>query len=174
MASVNVTSRSATVYNIRVAEDHTYFVGREAWGFSVWVHNTYKVVPGKDGLFDVVDAKGNLVRTGYPDPDAAQLAIDSRFLTLGRGSTANLQKGTTLARNLREKLAIEHVISNPTAGNQLPITLADARWSATDGWVKMEQVIQTSGREGPIRVHYVYDTITGAIDDFKIVLQGAR
>jgi hypothetical protein len=29
----------ATVYNMRVADWHTYFVGCEQWGFSVWVHN---------------------------------------------------------------------------------------------------------------------------------------
>jgi hypothetical protein len=28
------------VYNFRVAEYHTYFVGRPEWGFSVWAHNT--------------------------------------------------------------------------------------------------------------------------------------
>lgn len=28
------------VYNFRVAEHHTYFVGEAAWGFSVWAHNT--------------------------------------------------------------------------------------------------------------------------------------
>jgi len=28
-----------TVYNLRVAEFHTYFVGDEDWGFSVWAHN---------------------------------------------------------------------------------------------------------------------------------------
>jgi RHS repeat-associated protein len=27
------------VYNLRIAEDHTYFVGGDDWGFSVWVHN---------------------------------------------------------------------------------------------------------------------------------------
>ena len=30
-----------TVYNLRVADYHTYFVGGESWGFSVWAHNTY-------------------------------------------------------------------------------------------------------------------------------------
>jgi hypothetical protein len=30
-----------TVYNLRVAEHHTYFVGARDWGFSVWAHNTY-------------------------------------------------------------------------------------------------------------------------------------
>ena len=29
----------ATVYNLRGAEYHTYFVGCDEWGFSVWVHN---------------------------------------------------------------------------------------------------------------------------------------
>jgi Pretoxin HINT domain len=31
----------APVYNIRVADYHTYFVGTEEWGFSVWAHNEY-------------------------------------------------------------------------------------------------------------------------------------
>ena len=29
------------VYNLRVAEYHTYFVGDEAWGWSAWAHNAY-------------------------------------------------------------------------------------------------------------------------------------
>ncbi|MEM4725183.1 MAG: polymorphic toxin-type HINT domain-containing protein, partial [Candidatus Hadarchaeum sp.] len=33
------TGREEVVYNCRVAEYHTYFVGDESWGFSVWAHN---------------------------------------------------------------------------------------------------------------------------------------
>ena len=58
---VSLTERLATVYNLRVLEDHTYFVGAEDWGFSVWVHNTYdiveeggKVIVRKQGQDDVV------------------------------------------------------------------------------------------------------------------------
>src|SRR5262249_20359541 len=29
----------SVVYNLRVSEYHTYFVGGEDWGFSVWAHN---------------------------------------------------------------------------------------------------------------------------------------
>jgi hypothetical protein len=36
---VERTDRTETVYNMRVEEDHTFFVGDPAWGFSVWVHN---------------------------------------------------------------------------------------------------------------------------------------
>jgi len=28
------------VYNLRVAEYHTYFVGDEGWGFDVWAHKS--------------------------------------------------------------------------------------------------------------------------------------
>jgi hypothetical protein len=47
--SVTATTRTATVYNLRVAADHTFFVGSHAWGFSLWVHNTYKIQPSKIG-----------------------------------------------------------------------------------------------------------------------------
>src|SRR5262249_33243874 len=33
------TGEYATVYNMRVADYHTYFVGILRWGFSVWAHN---------------------------------------------------------------------------------------------------------------------------------------
>lgn len=41
--SIRDLDTHGTVYNLRVAEYHTYFVGREAWGFAVWVHNGYDV-----------------------------------------------------------------------------------------------------------------------------------
>jgi len=34
------TGRFEKVYNLRVAENHTYYVGSAVWGFDVWVHNT--------------------------------------------------------------------------------------------------------------------------------------
>ncbi len=35
------TGEYETVYNLRVAEHHTYFVGEECWGWCAWAHNTY-------------------------------------------------------------------------------------------------------------------------------------
>ena len=40
-----ITDNLETVYNMRVAEDHTYFVGSPLWGFTVWAHNTYSNRP---------------------------------------------------------------------------------------------------------------------------------
>ncbi len=38
--SACLSDEVAPVYNLRVEECHTYFVGSEQWGFSVWVHNS--------------------------------------------------------------------------------------------------------------------------------------
>src|SRR5216683_4473047 len=33
------TGQYETVYNLAIADYHTYFVGSYTWGFSVWAHN---------------------------------------------------------------------------------------------------------------------------------------
>jgi len=69
--------------------------------------------------------------------------------------------GRTQPQSLAEKLAIEAAMSNPKAGRQLPIPMSDARWPSSDGWVKMSQNING------IEVHYVRNTKSGVVDDFK-------
>ena len=46
ISRVEDTGEWATVYNMRVADWHTYFVGAAEWGFSVWAHNAECVVLG--------------------------------------------------------------------------------------------------------------------------------
>jgi hypothetical protein len=54
---------SITVYNISVEDYRTYFVGHEAWGFSVWVHNAnYVAVRGPDNQIHLYYEGGGLVR----------------------------------------------------------------------------------------------------------------
>ena len=52
----------AAVYNLRVADYHTYFVGGESWGFSVWAHNACDL----DSLSRAAGAadRGGLTRAG--------------------------------------------------------------------------------------------------------------
>jgi hypothetical protein len=38
-----------SVYNVQVADYHTYFVGTEDWGFSVWSHNTCTRISQQNG-----------------------------------------------------------------------------------------------------------------------------
>jgi serpin B len=35
------TDSPVAVYNLRVADHHTYFVGSKSWGFAIWTHNFY-------------------------------------------------------------------------------------------------------------------------------------
>ncbi len=44
--SVEDGGEDATVYNLRIDEYHTYFVGSPAWGFSAWSHNA-NYTPGQ-------------------------------------------------------------------------------------------------------------------------------
>lgn len=80
--------------------------------------------------------------------------------TQSRGSTATKQPS-----NLREQLALEQVKSNPQ-GMQIPIKMTDPRWPASEGWVKMQQIVPTS--QGNINIHYVYNQTIKIFDDFKI------
>ena len=85
-----------------------------------------------------------------------------RYGYKSRGST-----GRTAARNLYEQLAMKQVKSNPLKyGKRLKkITMSDARWMASAGWVKMQAVIKTS--KGNITIHYLYNTVLKVFDDFK-------
>ncbi len=71
------TGQLESVYNLRVAQDHTYFVGTPEWGFAIWVHNQYGIpvnkqtgafIPDADGLYRVRDVHGNVThKNGVPE-----------------------------------------------------------------------------------------------------------
>jgi hypothetical protein len=48
------TGMYETVYNLRVADWHSYFVGDEGWGFAVWAHNNYAQEIGDPAEFHVI------------------------------------------------------------------------------------------------------------------------
>lgn len=59
----------------------------------------------------------------------------------------------------------DQVKSNPSAGHRLDIAMNDPRWPASEGWVKMQQIVPTS--QGNINIHYVYNQTLKIFDDFK-------
>ena len=88
------------------------------------------------------------VGNGYPAP-------------LGRGSS----RGRVTPMSLNEQLAMQAVMRHPQ-GRILPIPMTDGRWLGADGWVKMSQNVNG------VEIHYVRNTVTGAVDDFKFPLPG--
>ena len=77
-----------------------------------------------------------------------------------RGST-----GRTQPVNLKEQLAMEQVKLNPLEGKPLDLIMNDPRWPASEGWIKMQQIVRTS--QGNINIHYVYNPTLQIFDDFK-------
>lgn len=83
------------------------------------------------------------------------------FEAADKGMGGSTSTGRSNPVNLKEQLAMEAATSNPQSGIILPVNMTDPRWPAADGWVKMSQNING------IEIHYVRNTLTGAVADFK-------
>ncbi|MGL6094837.1 MAG: polymorphic toxin-type HINT domain-containing protein, partial [Fimbriiglobus sp.] len=61
---VEDTGRFEVVYNLEVDEDHTYFVGADGWGRSVWAHNARRCGPdlGDQNLAPAASSKPEWLR----------------------------------------------------------------------------------------------------------------
>ena len=97
---VHETDRRQTVYNLRVAEDHTDVVGYDEWGFSVWAHNTcYEIRQLADGRFGRFErATGNAVTLE------------------GRAITANSTDGVRLLATDAAKIARSNISRSTVVG----------------------------------------------------------
>ena len=105
---------------------------------------------------------GGQVKTGIESGSSSDTGVGNPVKVEGRGST-----GRTIPNNLEEQMAMHQVRSNPLEGaTELPIKLNDTRWKSSDGWVKMQSVVKTADGN-KITIHYVYNKVTGAFDDFK-------
>lgn len=71
--------------------------------------------------------------------------------------------GRTEPRNLREQIAMQAAKADYRGGSIAPFKLGDKRWPDATGWVKMTRNINKT------EIHYVYNTRTGAIRDFKFI-----
>lgn len=76
--------------------------------------------------------------------------------------------GRRVPYNLKEKLAMEQVMSNPLDGTQIMSNLKDPRWLSSDGWVKMQQTFQFYDGSRTT-IHYVINKSLKLMDDFKFV-----
>jgi hypothetical protein len=83
-------AKEVPVYNLRIAEYHTYFVGGKDWGFSVWAHNTCNNPWGSRG------SPAHLARIGQ-----AEQQLASRGWTLVSGGANNATRAVTIAGGAR-------------------------------------------------------------------------
>jgi RHS repeat-associated protein len=89
---VEDTGAWETVYNFRIADSHTYFVGETEWGFSVWAHNACQINDKKyrDGYDAIFGTTSNGLKAGVPGPGFTPKAgITTRYVRpSGAGPTA--------------------------------------------------------------------------------------
>lgn len=124
--SITPTDRHETVYNVRVAEDHTYFVGDEDWEFSVWVHNAYSVRQAADGTWEVLDGAGVVVRSGLSDNVANGLArLFNNLPDINKAVNTKIQHAadravSRLGMNRDDALAALRALSEDVGRNRIP------------------------------------------------------
>jgi hypothetical protein len=95
------TGEVETVFNFRVADHHTYYVGSDAWRFSVWAHNACS-------LTDMATAAGQ--------PDRGGLTRAGRALAKhgGRpGSAFPAPTGAPAAVNRQAQTIVEEILTDP-------------------------------------------------------------
>jgi hypothetical protein len=73
------------VYNLRITDWHTYFVGTQDWGFAVWAHNSYSLddyIAGKDTAPAGLSTDLLAIRATLNTNPKARLQFDEKFAQL--------------------------------------------------------------------------------------------
>jgi hypothetical protein len=121
-----------TVYNLRIAEFHTYFVGCDEWGWAVWAHNAActpemvrealadaglpalrtSSVAKVRSLVDAGDLEGAaaFLRTKGASPEQAQNAVRGLF---NRTDDATIASATAVRQQEQAVMAAEAAMGRP-------------------------------------------------------------
>lgn len=83
------------------------------------------------------------------------------YMPLGKGST-----GRVVWNNMKEYYAMQKAtVESPWLGRWLSsVPMTDPRWPASAGWKKYSKNING------VKIHYVFNTKTGQVDDYKFKL----
>jgi hypothetical protein len=149
ITAIEPTRDYAVVYNIRVADWHTYFVGCADWGFSLWAHNFYESVTQAiaDATSLGIAEIAGWFTNGSPAERAVQRVIPNQQpVLLGQTQeapptpTGQLPKTTAYEVHTRSGTPIEiHTVNPPPAR------------VATVMQIRLELECQTASERYPIR-----------------------
>jgi hypothetical protein len=100
----------ATVYNLRVSDYHTYFVGSPSWGFAAWAHNDAICWRGvRNAITDTLRSNPGLSRTTYKEiAEALSLGTEQgrqAALTILRNTPATQAKAAQILARLEARIA---------------------------------------------------------------------
>jgi hypothetical protein len=158
--AIRDTGERELVYNLRVADFHTYFVGGDEWGWAAWAHNAYTLVSDrKTGrVFEFTE-------TGY----SAQWFVPKKAKFLTTASNPNKVVKNGVATDVQSG-----------AGNQLQavVTQFAADWDQL-AWDDAEKT--TAGRRDAIEraldgtegVNPIYQLLGWATVGYQVFMEGA-
>jgi hypothetical protein len=120
------TGEYETVYNLRVADYHTYFVGQAHWPFAVWAHNSYQA-----GLAELARAP-EITSRGVTLTQLQQRTYATNvkgFLRrVGDIHRVYRNRLSDFRTELRDKLALDGIL---TVSDQISMETATRVWNAT-------------------------------------------
>ncbi|MEO2088560.1 MAG: Hint domain-containing protein, partial [Gemmataceae bacterium] len=122
--SVSESPTQVTLYNLRVADWHTYFVGCDEWGFSVWAHNADCAVLVQNGekftLKSAVDGRvlkegGEVEVRAFARTNGHDINLEQVAGTLERETSHNIL-GSRITGGIPESHTPHHLIGVKEAG----------------------------------------------------------
>jgi hypothetical protein len=127
VGEVGDTGRVETVYNLKVADHHTYFVGSPEWGFGVWAHNAdYAVLPHPSGKgFALAELQPNgtyrwVTEAGVPNPTQPRLFATAADADAAIASGGGTRLAGTPTSNPILPGPMEMPVLQTPAGHQAP------------------------------------------------------
>jgi hypothetical protein len=149
-----------TVYNFRVADFHTYFIGTTRWGWSAWAHNTcWRVEETADGV-DLINPDGT--RRSYPAKDAAhkqQLLKDLQEIADQRNDMEGLKPGetTTPQATVPPSAQEPRVLQGPGSHTLSEHTRRELGLSKEEAKAAIEKLKKENLRGNDDHNHKIYD-----------------
>lgn len=163
------TGEEATVYNLSVAEHHTYFVGCPEWGFAAWAHNIYyQVDPTLQVVKDLKNVLDN-ARGGNP-LKGMPLAASINLANQNFKSWSDLDG--YLAANKLDKLVAENYKGTITQKPGLLYVLVNRKIDTKDAVLKVGITTEWKKRIGEYRGWALNDQYwrTGNLNGGQLVL----
>jgi hypothetical protein len=112
--AITNSGEQTKVYNLRISDYHTYFVGSREWGFSVWAHNAYKEFN--------IDLMGNFNKTENKyDGFAGHEMLQHGWLKAN--GLAGEQRGSTEASYNNPAMALSSPIHKAVGAQQAALGL---------------------------------------------------
>jgi len=165
-----------TVYNFRIADFHTYFVGCDEWGFAVWAHNNNgcvhlagdkKYASGYDAIFGgkpkyQVDASGLTIRA------------EGRIIGSHPGRVKGYRPEPVGGRQVgdhRGHLIPENGVANPSLVNVKPNIIAEAAGSNLGPKKQFENLAIRMSDDNPLsRIDTIHEPLrmAGATRPFAV------